>query len=1249
MRMYLIQEDLMSIVDGTETEPGPDPSQQTAAERYKKRKAKALAKIVLAVETNLLYLLGDPSDPREVWLKLQNQFQKNTWANKLRLKKRLYNMKLKPGQSLQEHLKVFIETFDELAVLGDAVPAEDRVINLLASLPDSYSTLVTALEAKDSVPTWEAVTQLLLHEEQKLSENNGNTSSQALSVVKKDFKSRNCHFCHKPGHIKKNCFKYKNSLKNKSEVDSGKANIVENNDVSVALFCSVFSSEISDDAAWVIDSGATAHMSNNKKLFTNLEKLDNPIDVKVGDGFELQAVGLGTVSIYVNVNGNSKKCTLSRVYYVPNLSYNLLSVSEITKKNKKVTFNDRGCEIFDDKNNLLAIGGKVGNLFILRCNIEQVNAVDTTDNVSVLWHRRLCHLGYDNVRKLINEKFVSDVNCKISSSKPICKCCCDGKINRSPFKHSDGRRNLKPFDLIHSDVCGNITPSSLGNGSYFVTFVDHATRYIWVYVIQNKSDVFGVFKDWKVFVEKQYGLKVKALRTDNGGEYTSIAFKNYLVKEGIKHEKTIPKTPQQNGVSERLNRTLVESIRSMLSDAELPKTFWAEALSTAVYVRNRVLNSFLVDKTPYEALNGSKPSIKHLRVFGCSAYVHVPKDERSKIDSKSKKCIFLGYSTVTKGYRFYDSSTKKIIFSRDVVFDELAKEVTCENNSRSVDSQSSQKLLVPISGELDSDTEPELPVESTLRRSKRERKEPDRLGEWVNISDLAEPLTVDDALSGPEAHLWRSAMQREIESLNKNNVWDLVVPKTNVKLINSKWIFKRKYNSDGEISSYKARLVAQGFSQRDGIDFHDTFSPVVRFESVRTILALAVQCNMEVHHMDVDSAFLNGELQEELFMKQPVGCEVPGKLNLVCKLKKSLYGLKQAPKCWNSALDSFLKEIGFEQSKADSCVYCKIDDGIPITLAVYVDDILLTSSCIDKISEVKHLLNSKYNMKDLGKLSYFLGVNVEQKDGNIFINQSAYVNMLLDKFGFSECKPVSTPADVGSFLSKAVDDSDLFDQETYQSAVGGLLYLCTRTRPDITHAVCNLSKYCSRPSNQHWCAVKRVFRYLKGTPNLGIFYSKQNNNNDFVGYSDADWAGDRDDRKSTSGYCFLLSNGLISWRSVKQSCVALSTAEAEYVSLSSAAQEAIWIGNLLCDVEVASTKPIVLFEDNQSAICLAKNPKSHSKTKHIEIKYHFVRDLISSNKIELNFCPTDKMLADIFTKSLPKEKFMKLRDLLGMK
>ena len=505
-----------------------------------------------------------------------------------------------------------------------------------------------------------------------------------------------------------------------------------------------------------------------------------------------------------------------------------------------------------------------------------------------------------------------------------------------------------------------------------------------------------------------------------------------------------------------------------------------------------------------------------------------------------------------------------------------------------------------------------------------------------------------EALTGADREKWKDAMDAEHKSLISNNVWDLVELPKNARVVNCKWIFKHKIGVTGLVERYKARLVAQGYSQLPGIDYEETFSPVVRFESVRTVIALAVQDKLKLHQMDVTTAFLNGELKEQVYMKQPEGYVEEGKEGLVCKLRRSIYGLKQSPRCWNVALDSQLKRMGFTQTTGDPCLYVSTE-GEPFIVAVYVDDVLLAGKSDRRIKEVKCALSSQFNVKDMGELKYFLGVKVVQDipGGTIWMGQPSYTETVLREFSMVDAKAVKTPMNSSVKLSKATENSRSVDAERYQSAVGKLLYLSTRTRPDIAFAVCNVAKYTANPTEDHWKAVKHILRYLAGTVNYGLLYIRDSPI-ECCGYSDADWAGDLDDRKSTSGYVFQVGGACVSWKCRKQACVALSTAESEYMALSSAAQEAIWMRQLLSELKGESLKPATIFEDNQSAICLSKNPQFHGRSKHIGIKYHFIRDQVNDGVVDVKYCKTEDMLADIMTKGLYGERFKRLRRMIGV-
>ena len=413
-------------------------------------------------------------------------------------------------------------------------------------------------------------------------------------------------------------------------------------------------------------------------------------------------------------------------------------------------------------------------------------------------------------------------------------------------------------------------------------------------------------------------------------------------------------------------------------------------------------------------------------------------------------------------------------------------------------------------------------------------------------------------------------------------------------------------------------------------------------ETIRLMLAISAGKDLEVHQLDIKTAFLNGEIGEEIYIEQPEGFVVPGKEKLGCKLKKSLYGLKHSPRCWNTTLGSHLERIGFKQSSIDPCLY-HVDNRMFI--AVYVDDILLAGRAKD-LEMVKRQIASRFEVVDGGPIKHLLGINVVQnKDaGTIWIGQSTFCEDLLRRHGFKDCKPVDNPVALETKL--VTNKGEPVNTEGYRSIVGGLLYLSTRTRPDIAFAVGAVARHCSSPGTEHWIAVKRIMRYLCRTKDFGIEY-RHSSTISLVGYSDADWAGDLDDRKSTSGYIFKLSGGAVSW-SQKQSSVALSTVEAKYMALSSASQECIWLRNVLSDLGQSSTSPTVVYEDNQPAISLAHNPEFHGRPKHMDIRYHFTREQVEKKSMRLEYCPTEEMIADVLTKGLSKHRFEKLRGACGV-
>lgn len=489
-------------------------------------------------------------------------------------------------------------------------------------------------------------------------------------------------------------------------------------------------------------------------------------------------------------------------------------------------------------------------------------------------------------------------------------------------------------------------------------------------------------------------------------------------------------------------------------------------------------------------------------------------------------------------------------------------------------------------------------------------------------------------------------MREEINALNQNETWILTPKPSGVKPVSCKWVYKLKRNPDGTVSRYKARLVARGFSQEHGIDYEDTFSPVAKLNTVRILLAIAASKRWKLHQMDVKNAFLYGDLDHTIHMEQPKGFENKMFPNHVCRLQKAIYGLKQSPRAWFGKMGEFFEHNDYVMSKADASMFIKTNQGKVVIVLVYVDDMIITGDDQDGIEQLKQNLCVRFHMKDLGRLSHFLGLELQYKEEVIILHQQAYCAKLLMKFGMLGCKPIETPIENNVKLS-INQGEELSDPTMYRQIVGSLIYL-TLTRPDIAFAVGVLSRYMQNPRKPHLEAARRVMRYVKGSVGLGIQF-KMGGSLDVEGFCDADYAGDMDTRRSTTGYVIKLGESVVTWCSKRQPTVSLSTTEAEYRAAAMAAQEIVWLRLVLKELLNAEDERVVLRCDNMSSIYLANNPMFHARSKHIEVHYHFIREKVLAGQVDLKYIDTHRQVADIFTKSLPSAKMKKFREDMGMK
>ncbi|KAE8687107.1 cytochrome P450 71A9-like [Hibiscus syriacus] len=635
-----------------------------------------------------------------------------------------------------------------------------------------------------------------------------------------------------------------------------------------------------------------------------------------------------------------------------------------------------------------------------------------------------------------------------------------------------------------------ITITSLGGAKYFVSFIDDYFRRCWVYPIKKKSDVFSTFKNFKARVKLDYGNKIKCFRTDNGGEYTSKEFDDFYIKEDIKRQFTVANTPQQNGVAERMNITLLERTRAMLRDTGLEKSLWAEAVNTACYLVNRAPSTAIELKTPMEMWTGKLADYSNLHIFGSIVYVMYNSQEISKLDPKSRKCKFLGYADGVKGYRLWDSTAYIVIISRDVIFIE-------DKLQRKEDDDSAEKS------------------ETTQIHVEKEVEQGD--------SSEAEP-THDE--QEPESSKTPTTRQ-------SNRMRDVPIGTQIMKPIGNKWVFKIKRNGDDQVERYRARLVVKGYAQKEGIDFNEIFSPVVRLTTVRVVLAMCATLNLYLEQLDVKTTFLHENLEEEIYMLQPESFEEKEKKNLVCRLNKSLYGLKQAPRCWYKRFDSFIMCLGYNRLNADPCAYFKRSgDNDFVILLLYVDDILVAGPNKYHIEELKAQLAREFEMKDLGSANKILGMQIHRDRSNrkIWLSQKNYLKKNLSRFSMQDCKPIYTPLPINFKLSSNMSPSSEeemmeMSRVSYVSAVGSLMFAMICTRPYIAQAVGVLSRYMANPGKEHWNTVKRILRYIKGTPNVALCYGGSNlliNR-----YVDSDYAEDLDKNKSTTRYVFKVASGAV--------------------------------------------------------------------------------------------------------------------------
>ena len=1045
----------------------------------------------------------------------------------------------------------------------------------------------------------------------------------------------------------------------------------------------------------MVDCGATSHIVT-KDTLTNCDETFDPEKhyMELADGSRQNNLvkKIGDVEVTMrDETGRPVKTTMKRVLYIPSYPHDIFSVKAATKGGAEVTL--RQGDSMMTKNGTTFRITECDRLYYLETVDIVEQEQEPTDQVNLSldiyqWHKILGHCNFEDICKLENVVQGMTIKGQVDKTKLQCRTCVEGKFVNNRNRAPDTRAT-QPLELVHTDLAGPMNITARENFKYSITFTDDYSGAIFVYSLRLKSDTTKATEKF-LADSAPYG-SVKCIRSDNGGEYTSTEFEELLRNKGIRHETSSPYSPHQNGTAERQWRTLFDMGRCLLIESGLPKYMWAYAVRMAAYIRNRCFNN-RTGQTPYETLTGNKPDLSKTWIFGseCFAYQH----DHNKLDSRGKKGVFVGHDTNSPAYLVYYRDTGKVMKHRLVKFiqNDVSQDVYTQTNlndhaiandvdeSNDNDSNHSNTSELDRDSESDNDLEPNDSAANNIGGREVNSGGVDRLGHKTGnsyphrdrnppkyltdyVTDLegddclytstdycykicGDPRNYHEALNSPFSSNWQQAMNEELQSLNDNDTFELVTLPEGKSPVGGRWVYCTKENAEGD-KSFKARYVAKGYSQVKGIDYNETFSPTANITSVRALMQIAAQNDLIVHQMDVRTAFLHAPIDTELYLEQPEGFQVKSEDGgqLVYKLKKSIYGLKQSGRNWNRVLHDHICSDGFVQNPVDHCVYKKSTDEGAIHVIIWVDDLVIATNNMTLMDGFKENMKKRFKMKDLGQISYFLGIDFVQKDGEIRMNQRRYLTKLLERFNMTDCKPRATPCEV-KFDDNAHNSEPCVDSTKYRELVGSLIYAATSTRPDISFVVSRLSQYLSAPQNKHMVMAKHVLRYLKGTLDNELVYRKSDKPLGLFGYSDSDWASSIEDRKSITGYCFSMTGqgGVISWKSKKQPTVALSTCEAEYMGLGSATQESLYLTQLLRGMDVNMYTCATIFEDNQGAIALGHNPVNRQRSKHIDVKYHFVRNALEEGKINVQYCPTEHMVADALTKPLNRvklQRFMK--------
>lgn len=1302
----------------------------------------SLSSIIVA---SLPALLRNPlsPDPAALWKHLKRAYSAAVGARQAALVQELFRTTVQDGQNPLEVISRLQSAHSQLVTGGESISDSLLAYAMTLALPESWTAQKQALWMEQHLSSEKVASTIRAEWQRRQMDGNDGT---ALFAKPQMYQQKFGQGLKKQGSNEMWCDLHKSKTHTNAQCSAqggtpppsfynkrqGNANLAQNASKSTNPSPPDASAQIanyeSDGSAFtvstvcntakndfIIDSGASHHMVTCPSLLANLRTIAPPKQIKIGDGKHLAAPAIGTLQIGDASFGNA--------FLVPQLASNLISVGA-TPDEYKWDFSRHQATLYNQQTALLT-AHKINDLFTFKASRYHALSANSADPIAVLkdWHQRLGHLNVQSVMRLFRAGRIDglDAITSLDLQQFECKSCILGKGKRiaSLSTALPETRSTHLLDLVHVDLWGPATTPSMGGKRYFLTCYDDYSHHINLYFLASKSDALGALKEYATMAETQTGRKIKQLRSDGGGEFTSNAAILFYKQKGIEHLLVPPGSHQQNGRVERVHLTILNLVRTYLTDCALSQSFWAEAASYAAYIRNRTPCK-PSNNIPDDLWYGKTKSHSHLQPFGCKLYYR-RHHAISKLEPRYSEGILMGYIPGTTSYRVWDIKLLKIIKTRDVVFPHSTnnnQDYTLvdfnAHKTPAVPSYSQQEFnhaddqlhpddpLKTKSAQNDLETllhfEIDLPVmeqekppdssqriqpsvtdNTAIRRSARLQSIASQIESENSESDdellltadnanpngnvatalyhamaaFAAPNTYLQARHSPEWNEWNSAMANELAKMDKYKVWDVVDRQPSMRVVGARWVYTRKIDgSTGLPSTYKARWVAKGFSQIEGIDYNELYAAVAHKDTIRVFLSLVNYFDLECDQVDIVAAFLNGNLQETIYMDPPEGSELSN--NKVLQLRKSIYGLKQSPRCFNKAFDKWLKEQNFKVAKADSCLYTRVSpNGDFIMLSIHVDDQLIASNNRPALDKFKQQLNAQFECADSGAVGYFLGFNVHRNrdERKLYISQEHYMESLLDRFNLSHCNPSKIPLPSG-FRPIPATDKEFAEAKhlPYPQIVGSILYASTISRPDLSQPASVLSRFISKWNDTHYQAAKHLLRYIRGTTDLCLVFDGNCGKRIIQGYADADWGGDLDTRRSTTGYIFKVYGGTIAWKSRRQPTVALSTTEAEYMASADAARQATWLRLLLDDLQIGLTtnEPISILNDNNGCIALSKNPVHHERSKHIAMRHHFLREKVEDHSVKLDFIPSADNLADMFTKALPQPAFEHLKKQIGI-